>query len=59
MLEIREFSVTAQNSPANVRQPMAIFYSDMEPLLQYSPVRLHLSPATRILSEKPGYSQQG
>ena len=32
---------------------MTIFYSDMEPLSQYSPVQLHLSPATRILSENP------
>ena len=32
---------------------MAIFYSDMESLSQYSPVQLHLSPATRILSENP------
>ena len=32
---------------------MAIFYSDMESLSQYSPVQLHLSPATRILSKNP------
>ena len=25
----------------------------MEPLSQYSPIKLHLSPATRILSENP------
>ena len=25
----------------------------MQPLLQYSPLTLHLSPATRILSESP------
>ena len=31
---------------------MNIFYSDMEPLSQYSPVTLHLSPATRILYEE-------
>jgi len=30
---------------------MTIFYSDMEPLSKYSPVTLHLSPATTILSE--------
>ena len=29
----------------------SILYSDVEPVLQYSPVKLHLSPATRILSE--------
>ena len=32
---------------------MTIFYSDMEPLSKYSPVTIHLSPATRILSENP------
>ena len=32
---------------------MTIFYSDVETLSQYSPVKLHLSPATRILSENP------
>ena len=41
---------------------MNIFYSDMEPLSQYSPVTLQLSPATRILYENPGnvshYQQQ-
>ena len=31
---------------------MNIFNLDMEPLSQYSPVMLHLSPATRSLSEK-------
>ena len=30
---------------------MTILYSDIEPLSQYSPVKLHLSPATRILGE--------
>ena len=30
------------------------FFSDVEPLSEYSPVTLHLSPATRILNEKPG-----
>ena len=29
------------------------FYSDVEPLSHYSPVMLHLSPATRILNENP------
>jgi len=33
---------------------MTIFYSDMETLSQYSPVKLHLSTATRILSENTG-----
>ena len=33
---------------------MTIFYSDMETLSQYSPVKLHLSHATRFLSENPG-----
>ena len=32
---------------------MTIFYSDMEPLSQYFPVKLHRSPATRFLSENP------
>ena len=32
---------------------MTIFYSDVEPLSEYSPVMLHLSPATRILNENP------
>ena len=31
---------------------MNILNLDMEPLLQYSTVMLHLSPATRILNEK-------
>ena len=30
---------------------MTVFYSDMEPLSRYSPVKLHLSLATRTLSE--------
>ena len=33
---------------------MTIFYSDVEPLSKYSPVMLHLSPATRILNENSG-----
>ena len=32
---------------------MTIFYSDMEPLSQYFPVKLHCSLATRFLSENP------
>ena len=39
---------TTQIPPANILWPMTIFYSDVEPLSEYSPVRLHLS-ATRIL----------
>jgi len=35
---------------------MTIFYSDVEPLSKYSPVTLHLSPATRILNENPVYT---
>ena len=31
--------------------PMTILYSDVEPLSKYSPVTLHLSPATRILTD--------
>ena len=34
---------------------MTIFYSDVEPLSKYSPVMLHLSPATRICNEDPAY----
>ena len=30
---------------------MTVFYSDMEPLSRYSPVKLHLSLATRTFSE--------
>ena len=40
---------TMKHSPANVRVPVTIFYSDEEPLSQYSSVTLHFSPATRIL----------
>ena len=32
---------------------MTTFYSDMEALSKYSPVMVHLFPATRILSENP------
>ena len=32
---------------------MTTFYSDVEPFSKYSPVMLHLSPATRILNETP------
>ena len=42
---------TKLNSPANFCQPMTTFYSDVEPFSKYSPVMLHLSPATRILNE--------
>ena len=41
------------DSPANVQWPMTILYSDVEPLSKYSPVTLHLSPATRILNDNP------
>ena len=34
---------------------MTIFDSDMEPFSKYSPVMLHLSPATRILNENPAF----
>ena len=37
---------------------MTIFYSDVEPFSEYSPVRLHLSPATRILNEKPWVTEK-
>ena len=50
-LAIREF--TMKNSPADVQQPVNIFYSDEEPLSKYSPVMLHVSPATRILNNNP------
>ena len=33
-----------QNSVANVQQTVTIFYPDVEPLVKYSPVTLHLSP---------------
>lgn len=45
--------LTTQNSPANIQQPTTIFYSDVELPPKYSPVTLHLSPATRILHENP------
>ena len=32
---------------------MTILNSDVEPLSKYSPVTLHLSPATRILNDNP------
>ena len=44
---------TMQNSSTCVQQFMTIFYSDVEPLLKYSPVMLYLSPAMRILNENP------
>ena len=37
---------------------MTIFYSDMKPLSKYSAVTLHLSPATRILSQNPGMGKK-
>ena len=33
---------------------MTNFYSDIEPLSEYSPVTLNLSPATRVLNQNPG-----
>ena len=30
---------------------MTILHSDVEPFTKYSPVTLHLSPATRIVNE--------
>ena len=47
-----------KNSPTDVRQPVTIFFSDEEPLSKYSPVVLHLSPATRILNENPAFGQK-
>ena len=44
---------TMKNSPAKVRLPGTIFYSHEETLSKYFPITLHLSPATRILSENP------
>ena len=32
---------------------LLFFYSNVEPLSKYSPVMLHLSPATKILNENP------
>ena len=37
---------------------MTIFYSYIEPLSRYSPVTLHLSPATIILNENPKYEMK-
>ena len=37
---------------------MTTFYSDVEPFLKYSPVMLHLSPATTILNENPAMSHE-
>ena len=37
---------------------MTIFYSYIEPLSRYSPVTLHLSPATIILNENPKYEME-
>lgn len=46
---------TTQNTQANDWQIMTNFYLDVEPLSNFSPVMLHLSPATctRILNENP------
>ena len=41
------------NNYINIENANDCFYSDMKPLSKYSPVTLHLSPATRILSENP------
>ena len=43
-----------RRQPATFDNP-AIDYFDLreEPLLKYSPVMLHVSPATRILNENP------
>ena len=41
---------TTQISMANIGYPMTILYSDVEPLSEYCPVMLLLSPATRILN---------
>ena len=41
------------NSLANVWVPLTILLLDVEPFTKYSPVTLHLSPATRILNENP------
>ena len=37
----------------NTENAIDYFYSDGKALSKYSPVMLHLSPATRILSENP------
>ena len=49
-LEDGEFSIVMQNSLVDVK---TIFYTDVEHLLNYSLVTLHLSPATKILYETP------
>ena len=45
---------TALNFTAIVWYPMTTMYSVVEPFSKYSPVTLHLSPATRILNKNPG-----
>ena len=50
----RILQFTALNFTAIVRYPMTTMYSDVEPFSKYSPVTLHLSPATRILNKNPG-----
>ena len=51
--EIREFSVNHAEFSASSVTSNYFFNSEMGPLSQYSPLTLHLSPATRILSENP------
>ena len=34
---------------------MTIFYSDVDPLSNYSPVMFHLSPTAEILNGNPDY----
>ena len=36
-----------------LKMQLTMFYSDVKALSKYSPLMLHLSPATRILSENP------
>ena len=50
----RILQFTALNFTAIVRYPMTTMYSVVEPFSKYSPVTLHLSPATRILNKNPG-----
>ena len=50
---LENYLFTMRKSPANVQKATTIFHSDVEPFSKYSPVMLHLSPATRILNENP------
>ena len=52
--EIGEFSVYHAEFSDKHSVAYDYFYSDVEPHSKYSPVTLHLSPATRILNENPG-----